>query len=74
MCQPYGLNQIVTLISPTKNGITFAFSEGAKFKDKYKLLEGVGNKTLNIRLSSIDQLDPVIMRYYIAQAVELDKH
>lgn len=69
----YRLNRIVAVISPTKQGITFAFSEGKSFEDKYKMLEGVGNKTLNIRLSSLNEFDAEKMRYYVQQAVEHDK-
>jgi hypothetical protein len=69
----YRLKRIVVVISPTKQGITFAFSEGGKLEDKYKMLEGVGSKTLNIRLKSIDQFDDEKMAYYIRQAVELDQ-
>lgn len=68
----YRLNRIIITLSPTKEGITFAFSEGKSFKDNYKMLEGVGNKTLNIRLKSIDQFDADKMRYYIQQAVDID--
>jgi len=69
----YRLNHIVITLSPTKQGMTFAFSEGKSFEDKYKLLEGVGNKTLNIRLHSIDEFDADKMRYYIKQAIAIDR-
>lgn len=69
----YRLNHIVITLSPTKQGITFAFSEGKSFEDKYKLLEGVGNKTLNIRLHNIDKFDAGKMRYYIKQAIAIDR-
>jgi hypothetical protein len=68
----YRLNHIVITISPTKQGITFAFSEGKAFEDKYKMLEGTGNKTLNIRLKSIDDFNTDKMRYYVQQAVTID--
>lgn len=69
----YRLNHIVITLSPTKQGVTFAFSEGKSFEDKYKLLEGVGNKTLNIRLHNIDEFDADKMRYYIKQAIAIDR-
>lgn len=69
----YRLNRIVITLSPTKDGITFAFSEGKSFEDKYKMLEGVGNKTLNIRLKSVDEFDADKMRYYIQQAIAIDQ-
>lgn len=68
----YRLKRIVIVISPTKQGVTFAFSDGGQFKDKYHMLEGVGNKTLNIRLKHIDEFDTDKMRYYIEQAIAID--
>lgn len=68
----YRLNHIVITLSPTKTGVTFAFSDGKVFEDKYDTLEGLGNKTRNIRLKSIDEFDADILRYYIKQAVALD--
>jgi hypothetical protein len=69
----YRLNRIVITVSPTKQGITFSFSEGKSFEDKYHLLEGVGNKSLNIRLKSAAEFDEGTMRYYIQQAVDIDR-
>lgn len=69
----YRLKRIVVLISPTKQGITFAFSEGKQIPDKYHMLEGVGNKTLNIRLKSVDEFDEAKMHYYIREAIRLEK-
>jgi len=68
----YRHNKIVVTISPTKKGITFSFSEGKKFEDTYGLLEGVGNKTLNLRLTKVEEYDDDILRYYILQAIEHD--
>lgn len=69
----YRLNRIVVVVSPTKNGITFAFSEGKKFDDRYNMLEGVGNKSRNIRLADATEFDKEKMSYYIRQAVDLDR-
>lgn len=69
----YRLNHIVITLSPTKEGVTFAFSEGRSFEDKYKMLEGVGSKSLNIRLKSVDQFDADKMRYYVQQAIAIDQ-
>lgn len=69
----YRYKHILVTISPTKHGITYALSEGKQFDDKYRLLEGVGNKTLNIRLSSIDEFDTVKMSYYLQQAITIEE-
>ena len=60
------------MISPTKKGITLAFSRGAEFEDKYGLLEGEGKKSKNVRMGSTKDINPEALRYYILQAVKLD--
>ncbi len=64
---------ILAVISPTKKGITFALSRGAEFEDKYGLLEGVGKVSKNVRLRDVKEINRAAMRYYIRQAVKLDK-
>lgn len=68
----YRLKRILVTVSPTKKGVTYAFSEGASFEDAYSLLEGEGTKSKNIRLSKQDDFDPAIMKYYLDQAVAID--
>ncbi len=69
----YRGRRILAVISPTKKGITFAFSQGAHFEDKYSLLEGVGKVSKNVRIKDAKQIDEAAMRYYIRQALEFDK-
>lgn len=69
----YRYRRIIISLSPTKQGITFAFSEGKKIHDSYNLLEGLGNKTLNLRVTHINEFNPDVMRDYITQAIALDK-
>ena len=64
--------RIFAVISPTKKGITLAFSRGAEFEDKYGLLEGVGKVSKNVRLSAVDEIPKPALRYYIKQALKLD--
>ncbi len=68
----YRHKRIIISVSPTQKGITFSFSDGKQFEDKYKLLEGVGNKSLNLRISDIKDYKDEILEYYILQAIELD--
>jgi hypothetical protein len=65
----YRHKRIIVTISPTKNGITFSFTDGKKFEDRYSLLEGLGNKSLNYRISKAEDFNDEIMRYYINQAL-----
>ncbi|MGH9330502.1 MAG: DUF1801 domain-containing protein [Vicinamibacterales bacterium] len=68
----YKRRRILAVISPTKKGITFAFSRGAEFEDKYGLLEGVGKVSKNVRMSDLRDVNKTALRYYIKQALELD--
>ena len=68
----YRHNRIIITMSPTKKGITFSFTDGKKFEDKYSLLEGEGNKSLNLRLSKAKDYKDEILRYYIKQAIAFD--
>ncbi|MBU1219047.1 DUF1801 domain-containing protein [Myxococcota bacterium] len=68
----YRKRKIIISLSPTKKGITFSFTEGKKFDDIYKKLEGEGNKSLNLRVSSIDDFHEEEIVYYIEQAIRFD--
>jgi hypothetical protein len=68
----YKRKRIIAVISPTKKGITFAFSRGAEFKDEYGLLEGEGKVSKNVRIKSMTDVNKEALRYYIKQALELD--
>tara|TARA_B100002049_G_C15763092_1_gene243575 strand:- start:83 stop:445 length:363 start_codon:yes stop_codon:yes gene_type:complete len=68
----YRHNRIIISVSPTLKGITFSFTDGKQFEDKYNLLEGVGNKSLNLRLTSTIEYKDEILEYYILQAIKLD--
>jgi uncharacterized protein YdhG (YjbR/CyaY superfamily) len=63
----------LAVISPTKKGITFAFSRGADFEDKYGLLEGEGKVSKNVRMKDLKEVNRAALRYYIKQALEFDK-
>lgn len=68
----YIQKRTVITVSPSAKGITFNFAEGKKLEDKYNKLEGVGNKTLNLRIRTIDEFKPEEFKYYIDQALRLD--
>jgi hypothetical protein len=68
----YKGKRILAVISPSKQGITFAFSRGAQFKDEYGLLKGVGKSSKNLRFKRLDQVNKDVFRYYLNQALEFD--
>jgi hypothetical protein len=65
-------NRIIAVLNPTKKGITFAFSRGAEFEDKYGLLEDLGKVSKNVRIKSADEINEEALRYHIRQAVKKD--
>jgi hypothetical protein len=68
----YRKRRTLAVISPTKKGITFAFSRGAEFEDEHGLLEGVGRVSKNVRMKDLKELNEQALRYYIRQALEFD--
>lgn len=69
----YRQGRTLAVISPTKQGITLAFSRGADFNDKYGLLEGVGKRSKNVRMRTLKDVNKEALRYYLKQALEFDK-
>ena len=68
----YRMRRAIAVISPTKQGITLAFSRGAAFEDRYGLLEGVGKVSKNVRMRNVADVNRTALRYYIKQAVKLE--
>lgn len=66
-------NKILSIISPSKTHITFAFERGAEFSDPYGLLQGEGKKTRHVKLKKLDAINKDALCDYIRQAVALDK-
>jgi hypothetical protein len=66
------LRNIIAVLSPTKKGITLAFSRGAEFEDRYGQLEGVGKVSKNLRFKSVKEIDEAKLEYYIEQAAARD--
>src|SRR5450631_2427873 len=62
----------LAVVSPTKKDITFAFSQGGKFEDKYKLLQGVGKVSKHVKIKNIKEAPKAAIKYYIRQAVQLE--
>ena len=69
----YWQNKPVAWINASKSGITVGFRQGAYFEDKYGLLRGVAKRARKVGLQSVDDVNTPVLRYYIKQAVRLDK-
>ena len=68
----FRVKRIIAVVSPTKKDITFSFSRGADFKDKYGLLKGVGAVSKFVKFKTPQEINREVLRYYIKQALELD--
>jgi hypothetical protein len=64
--------RMLAVISPTKKDITFAFSRGAEFEDKYGLLQGVGKVSKHVKIKRVEDINKAALRYYVKQALKLD--
>jgi hypothetical protein len=64
------MKRMIAVVNATKHHITFAFSGGAHFEDKYGLLEGVGKLSKHVKLTRLADVNATALRYYIKQAVD----
>ena len=69
----YGLKRPLAWINPSKTGITFGFRQGASFADRYGLLRGTGKHAKHVRMRNLGEVNSPALRYYIRQALKLDK-
>ena len=65
--------KMLAVISPTQKDMTFSFSQGAAFEDRFGLLKGEGHVSKHIKVTDVDTLPEEAIRYYIAQALKLDE-
>jgi uncharacterized protein YdhG (YjbR/CyaY superfamily) len=68
----YKGRKIFAFINPTKKDITFGFSHGGEFEDKFNLLQGKGKMSKHIKIKNLQSVNKETLRYYIRQALELD--
>ncbi|TAK73056.1 MAG: DUF1801 domain-containing protein [Dehalococcoidia bacterium] len=64
--------RIFVFLNPTKKDITFGFSRGREFEDKYGLLRGVGKSSMHLKFKTAAEIKPAVVRYYIKQAIKHD--
>jgi len=68
----YKVNRIIAVISPTKKDITFSFSHGTEFQDKYKLLKGMGKWSKHLKFKTVEDVNEEVVGYYVRQALDYD--
>ncbi len=66
-----GRNVIAWLI-PTTKDLTFGFTHGVEFEDRYRLLRGVGKWARHMKIKDVSTTNMDALRYYIAQALKFD--
>ena len=69
----YKGRRILAFISPNKRDITFSFTRGVQFEDRYHLLKGAGKSTRHVKMKSVASANQEALRYYIQQALEWDE-
>jgi hypothetical protein len=69
----YKVNRIIAYILPTKKDITFSFTYGAKFEDKYGFLKGSAKFARYMKFKTASEIDKDVVYYYLRQALELDR-
>src|SRR5260370_39807052 len=68
------VNKIFAVISPNKKDITFSFTHGAEFEDKYGLLKGVGKVARHVKIKDVQAIaaNEAALRDYIQQALQIE--
>ena len=64
--------RIFVFLNLTKKDVTFGFSRGRQFEDKYGLLRGVGKSSMHLKFKTAADVRPAVVRYYIKQAIKHD--
>ncbi len=64
--------KIFAWFTPNKKGITFSFTYGTRFEDRYGLLKGTAKVSRYLKFKSADDVDKKVIAYYVKQAVALD--
>jgi hypothetical protein len=59
-------------ISPTKRDITFGFTFGGEFEDRYGLLKGAGKHAKHVKIRKLADANQAALRSYIQQALDRD--
>jgi len=69
----YKGRKIFAFINPTKKDITFGFSHGGEFEDKFNLLRGKGKVSKHVKIKNLQSVNKDALRYYIRQALAYDE-
>ena len=68
----YKARKIFAVINPYKEGVTFAFTHGMEFEDRYGLLKGRGKVGRHVKIRGFSEVNREALKEYIRQALEID--
>jgi hypothetical protein len=70
----YKGKKLFAWINPPGRDVTLGFSRGAQMEDKYSLLRGTAKGgSRHLKMKSVAEVNEPALKYYIKQAVTLDK-
>jgi len=69
----YYMNAVIAWISPSRSGIALTFQKGVYLEDRYGLLRNPSKHSKQFRMKTLADLNEPALKYYIKQAVKLDK-
>jgi hypothetical protein len=70
----YKGKKLFAWINPPVKDVTLGFSRGAQMEDKYSLLRGAAKGgSRHVKMKSVAEVNEPALKYYIKQAVKLDK-
>lgn len=69
----YRFDKPMAWISAGKTGIGLGFRQGKSFEDRYGLLRGAAKHAKNVKMASLADVNRPALKYYIKQAVDLDR-
>jgi hypothetical protein len=70
----YKGKKLFAWINPPVKDVTLGFSRGAQMEDKYSLLRGTAKGgARHVRMKSVNEVNKPALKYYIKQAVKLDR-
>ena len=64
---------IIAYITAARQHVTFSFTLGVNFEDKYGLLRGQAKHARYLRLKKVEDINPAVLRYYVKQALARDR-
>ncbi len=69
----FRMRHIFAYFIPNKENITFSFTYGVRFEDKFNLLRGRGKHSRYVKIRDVEKVNLVALKDYVRQALEIDK-